>query len=188
MRDIDRAVNAIAALDLNGANKRLAAYWLSRWQGDKPPSRERFDMKQVWEFSPALMILAIRKDEIMRCVSAGAFTKLALGYDLVGEDVLSLTSAAEREERLAFCWQIVLGAVTVFYRAYESAGHAKGLAQGTSLPFCDVDADGTRYFAMHSNWRPVGNEWTLGNVSADVQMPPRRMIVSFKQRPVEAAA
>lgn len=188
MRDIDRALDALAALQLNGANKRLAAHWLSRWHGDKPPTRERFAMKKVWEFDPAIAIFEVRKGESVRCVASGSFHKLALGYELAGEDVLSLTAAGAREQRLAACWEIVEGAVSVSWRTYKSVDGSFGLAQCTTLPLSDMGADGARLFLKHSNWRPVASDWTPGNVEADANRSPKRLLVSFKQPPVEAAA
>ena len=174
----ERAQKALAGLDLIGANTQVAAYWLSRWQGDAPPARKDFDAAKDWEFTPAIALFAIRKDEDFRCIGAGAFHRLALGYDLVGESVLSITSAAEREERLAWCWEIVEGAVTVSYRRYRATQSA--LAQCMSLPFSDIDPDGTRYFLMHTNWRPADGDWISGRVQADAQAPPERLLYSFK--------
>ncbi len=189
MLAFERAFQAVAALGLNGANKQLAAHWLSRWRGDAPPTRASFKMDEVWEHSPAIALFKIVKDESVRCLSAGSFHKLALGYDMTGEDILSITSADERERRMAWCWEIAQGAVTVSYRRYETAGQSTGLAQGMSLPFSDRDADGARYFLMHSNWRPVGSEWVIGNVQADAQTPPERRIISFRgERALDTAA
>jgi hypothetical protein len=172
MRNRDRAFNALAALGLNGANKQVAAHWLSRWQDDEPPLLEDFGLRDIWEFNPAIAIFEIRKSESILCVSAGSFHRLALGYDMKGEDLLSLTAAAEREARLAWCWEIVTGAVTVSYRPYKSRSNPKATAQCMSLPFCDTGRDGERCFLMHTNWRPEGSDWVAGNVQADARTPP----------------
>ncbi|HEX4301638.1 MAG TPA: hypothetical protein VHZ78_02510 [Rhizomicrobium sp.] len=189
MLAFERAFQAVAALGLNGANKQLAAHWLSRWRNDAPPTRESFRIDEAWEYSPAIAIFKVQKGQSVLCLSAGSFHQLALGYDVAGNDILSITSADERERRMAWCWEIVLGAATVSWRQYETAGQSKGLAQGMSLPFSDRVADGARYFLMHSNWRPVGGEWVPGTVQADAQTPPQRRIISFHApRALEVAA
>lgn len=187
MRDCERAANAVAALDLKGPNKDVAAYWLSRWRDDKPPYRGDFDQAQIGRHSPAIAIFEIRKGESIPCISAGAFYRLALGYDLTGQDLLSITDAVEREDRLDWCWRIVEGAVTVSYRTFKSEGRGAANAQGVSLPFRDIEDDGARYFLMHTNWRPVGDDWIDGSVTADAQTPDVRRIISFLQAAVGVA-
>jgi hypothetical protein len=181
MRDFERAANAIARLDLKGPNKEVAAHWLSRWRDDKPPLRRNFDATQIARHGPAIAIFEIKRGEAIPCIAAGAFCRLALGYDLTGHDLLSVTDLAERDARLAWCWQLVQGAVTVSYRSFKSEGRSAANAQGVSLPFSDIKADGSRYFLMHTNWRPVGDDWIDGHVTADAPVPVSRQIISFMQ-------
>jgi hypothetical protein len=79
-----------------------------------------------------------------------------------------------------YWWNVVEGAVCVTYREFTSAEGASGLAQGIGLPFSDRKADGSRYFIMHTNWRPVGTDWIEGNVQVDFHSPPKRQMISFK--------
>ena len=84
--------------------------------------------------------------------------------------------------RLEYWWNIVEGAVCVTYRHFTSAEGPGGLAQGVGLPFSDKKNDGSRYFLMHTNWRPVGTDWVLGNVQVNIHSPPKRQVISYQDR------
>ena len=179
MEVFTRAAAAVEALALKGANIDVAAHWLSSWHGDRPPSSGGFDTQPIWRHTAALAVFEVREDTSLTCISAGAYYRMALGYDLVGQDVLSITTVPVRAERLRWCWNIVEGAVTVSQRAYNSKEHGHVIAQGVSLPFSDRRLDGSGRFLMHINWRPVGTDWIEGQVAADAQPPEDRRLISY---------
>ena len=87
-------------------------------------------------------------------MAAGSYYERVLGFDLTGQDILILTPAALREERLARAWHIVQGAVTVSQRPYQLSTGGTLMVEEIALPFGDTLADKTRYFLMHNDWRP----------------------------------
>jgi hypothetical protein len=178
--DYLRAREAVAALKLNGANREIAEHWLSRWRNDKPPKRSSFNIDAIWRHKPALMICQIIQRKLLRCLSGGAVMRVALGYDISNADLLALTPVGERDMRLDYWWNVVEGAVSVTYRQFTSAEGPSGLAQGIGLPFSDHKVDGSRFFLMHTNWRPAGTDWIEGNVQVDIHSPPQRQMISFK--------
>jgi hypothetical protein len=178
--DYARACEAVAELKQNGATREVAEHWLSRWRKDKPPKRNDFDIDAIWQHKPALMICRIIQGKTLHCLSGGAVIRVALGYDISDTDLLALTPMGERDMRMDYWWNVVEGAVSVIYRQFMSAERTGGLAQGVGLPFSDQKPDGTRYFLMHTNWRPVGTDWIEGNVQVDFHSAPKRQIISFK--------
>jgi hypothetical protein len=127
-----------------------------------------------------MMYVEIREDKSLRCIQGGAFIRLALGFDIKGQDLLALSPVGERDARMAYWWQVVEGAVSVTYREFKSKEGPSGFAQGIGLPFSDRRPDGSRYFLMHTNWRPVGTDWIDGNVRADIQTTSARQMIAFK--------
>lgn len=177
--DIEAARAALAGLRLSGINVDVAQRWVALWQDGAPPSISRFDAHMSRSLMPAIMIFEIRRGMSVACLRAGAYNRLALGFDMTGQSLLSLTNNVDREDRLDWCWKIVEGAATVSYRAFKPQQSAAIYAQGLSLPFSDRPPDGRRYFFTHSNWRPNGGDWIEGSVSTDLQTPRQRAMRSF---------
>ena len=184
--DYVRARDAVASLKLNGANQALAQSWLSHWRGGRAPSWRGFRQVIGLEYKTAAMFCRIVQDKSLHCVHGGAIIRVALGFDISDQDLLSLTAVGERDARLAYWWQVVEGAVSVTYRQFTSKEGSSGLAQGVALPFSDRGTDGSRYFLMHTNWRPVGTDWIEGHTKVEYQNTSERRLVSFLD-PGEAA-
>jgi hypothetical protein len=185
--DIGAARTALGGLRLNGANVDVAERWLALWQDGAPPTLARFDAQFSPSLAPAIMIFEIRRDTSLVCLRAGEYNRLALGFDMTGQSLLSLTNNVDREDRLDWCWKIVEGAATVSYRAFKPQTGAIIYAQGLSLPLSDRLPGGQRYFFSHSNWRPTGNDWIEGSVNADLQTPRQRAMRSFAAVSEDAA-
>ncbi len=177
--DYARARDAIASLKLNGANQALAQSWLSAWRDGRPPSWRGFQQGIALEYKPAAMFCRIVQGRSLRCVAGGAILRVALGFDITDQDLLSLTPVGERDARLGYWWQLVEGAVSVTYRQFTSKEGSSGMAQGVALPFSDKRPDGSRYFLMHTNWRPVGADWIEGNVEVEYQKTSERRLISY---------
>jgi hypothetical protein len=178
--DYVRARDAIVSLNLNGANRALAEIWLARWHNGEPPKMRSFRAVIGLEYKPAVMLCQITQGQSLHCISGGAIMRVALGYDISNRDLLALTPVGERDMRLDYWWNVVEGAVSVTYRQFTSVEGHSGLAQGIGLPFSDRKVDGSRYFIMHTNWRPVGTDWIEGNVRVNIHSPPQRQTISFK--------
>ena len=96
--------------------------------------------------------------------------------------VVSLGSAGSRRLARTEVYQ----AVSVTYRRFTSKEGPSRLAQGVSLPLSDTQTGDSRFFLMHTNWRPVGTDWIAGNVEVDYQNTCERRMVSFKAAVPEA--
>jgi hypothetical protein len=116
------------------ANLESRHRWLQLWQGGVPPSLAGFDAHPLPSRAPAIAVFEIREDTSLNCVRAGDYCRLAIGFDLTGQNVLAVTNTVNRDARLAWCWKIVEGAATVSYRAFKSAGGGVVHARGMSLP------------------------------------------------------
>jgi hypothetical protein len=133
------------------------------------------------QYKPATIYCQVAQGKYLHCISGGAFIRIALGFDISHQDLLALTPRGERETRLSYWWQVVQGAVSVTYRQFTSKDGQSGLVQGVALPFSDEKPDGSRYFLMHTNWRPVGTDWVGGNVKVDFQNTSERRMAKFRE-------
>jgi hypothetical protein len=176
---IDRARAAIRSLNYHGANLELAEYWLSCWRDDAPPRMQTFWEREPIHLKPTTMFCRTRQGSELHCLWAGPMIRLALGFSISGHDLLQLIPAAGREAQLQNAWKIVEGSVSVLYRDFTSVNGVNRATQGIALPFSDRDDDSTGYFLMHTNWKPVGDDWILGNVQVDLKTPYGRKTVSF---------
>jgi hypothetical protein len=146
-----------------------------------------FRAEAIWQHKPAMMFCRVAKDKSLTCVRGGALLRVALGFDITNRDLLSLVPESQRTARLDWAWAISEGAVTVLYRQFKSKDGHEGLAQGIALPFSGEDTEGGRFFLMHTNWRPVGAEWIIGNVDVDLKDPSQRRMIRFVTQPAELA-
>jgi hypothetical protein len=178
-KDYARACEAVTALKLTGTNKEFAAYWLSRWRNNSAPKMNSFILHRDSQYAPATGVMEVRQNQSLRCIRGGAFIKLALGFDLTNQDILAMTAEGDRAARLAWAWQIAKGAVAVARRPFQTRGGLGGSVQIVFLPFSDEKSDGSRYFQMHTNWRPEHADWIEGSVTVDLQSLAERNIISF---------
>src|ERR1700761_3914522 len=163
----------------------VALHWLGAWRNGLPPRRRSFDLDALWQYKPAMMLCRVVKDKSLTCVHGGAFLRVALGYDISGRNLLALFPEDKRAGELERAWAIAEGAISVRYRKFASKDGQEGLAQGIALPFSGQDAAGGRHFLMHTNWRPVGTDWIMGNVDVDIHNPTDRRMISFMTEPAQ---
>ena len=173
------ASDAINALNYHGANLDVARHWLTCWRRGQPPRMRAYSAGEIWQHKPAMMICRVVRDKSFTCVKGGALLRVALGYDVTNKDLLSLAPEDQRAARLDWAWAITEGAITVLYRRFASKDGHEGLAQGIALPFSGEDTNGSRHLLLHTNWRPVGTDWIIGNVDVDVQNTTDRRMISF---------
>jgi hypothetical protein len=138
-----------------------------------------YTAREIWQHKPAMMICRVVRDKSFTCVRGGALLRVALGYDVTNKDLLSLVPEDQRAARLDWAWAITEGAITVLYRRFASKEGHDGLTQGIALPFSGEDTNGSRHLLLHTNWRPVGTDWIIGNVDVDLQNTSDRRMISF---------
>lgn len=170
LSDRRTAFKAVAALRLNDGNKDAARCWLSSWNIGKPPTRERFFRNCDWRLEPAIAIFEVRREQSVRCIQSGLNFRLALGFDLAGQDARSLTPAAHRGARLANAWAIGEGLIMTGNRKFRNKVGGETKADEIYLPLSDRPSDDVRTYLMHSDWRPASEDWTEGRVSTDLDL------------------
>ena len=152
--DKARARAAIESLELDEANLSVANYWLSLWNEDGPPTRERFDPRSVVEHLPAIAMFEVMPDGPVICRLAGTFVQIALSHELTGHDLLEFTPEEEREQRIRQTRMIVDGSISFALRRFRGTFGAAVAVGEIALPFDGVTEAGGRRYLFHSAWRP----------------------------------
>ena len=149
-----RAAEAFEAFDLKGTNAAVAAYWLSLWDGDKPPSRSAFNPARIRDFLPAIALMQVQENKDTVCRLAGGVIDLAFGAPMRGVNVLTLVDAEERKLRSERLCAVVAGHVGISHTRYETPDHVAAIAETIQLPFFGTMEDGSCQYLTHTNWRP----------------------------------
>jgi len=173
-----RAVSAIESLGLSELNLRFACYWLSLWQGEQPPTRDRFAPSDVRELLPGVALVEIRSNLDPICRLSGTAIDVAVGRPITGANLLEFVSGedkAVRQNRLA---TIVKGSVSLSRTSYEQAGVAK-LIETVQLPFYGKTEDGSHLYIAHTNWRPSDGFAVPPKPSDPLGFPDSFRLVSF---------
>ncbi len=142
-----------------------------------------FHTGEIWHHKPAMVFCRVVKGESLTCIHAGALLRVALGFDASNRDLLALVPEEQHAERLDWAWRITEGACAVQFRQFTSHDGHSGMAQGIALPFSGEDDKGARRFLMHTNWRPVGTDWIIGNVEVELKTTTDRRMISYLEEP-----
>jgi two-component system response regulator FixJ len=154
------AHKAIGALGFAGIDLLIAEYWLSLWQGDNPPRLSKFDATKVREAIPGLSFFEVAMNGQVICRSAGPAYKFFFGYDITGQDWISLTPPNERTLRTERIQAIVNGAICSGQRRAPDRLPDQQWFTDITLPFA-AESNGVRHFLVHANWRPNESELRL---------------------------
>lgn len=164
------ASGAVSALRLTGTSRDLAARWLSLWSDKRPPSRTLFYERCDRRFIPAIAFFEVRRGQSIRCLYAGSYFRLALGFELSGQDVLALTPAGDRQTRLERAWKIGDGAILIGRRNFRTHSANNTRADELYLPLSDASGPDKRTYLMHTGWRPSGEDWIQGSVATNLEL------------------
>lgn len=157
--DRARALAALEAFNLKGANAEVAAYWLSLWDGSRAPCRSAFNPNHVRDLLPAIALTQVQADGDVVCRLSGRIIDTALGFPLQGRSMLSLVEGDERVVRSRRLHAVVDGHIGLSHTRFETVDHETGVAETIQLPFAGAMEDGARLFLSHTNWRPGGTEY-----------------------------
>ena len=149
----DLAIQAFERLGLTGANRRLAVYWLSLWDGDQMPTRAQFQPGAVRDLLPGIGIFAVNPGVSTHCRLAGTELTRAIGRDLTGLSWQAYTPPDEWKLRLDRNSEIAKGSVGIGIRFTQDRNGETERAIELQLPFADVAEDGTRQILFHLDWR-----------------------------------
>jgi hypothetical protein len=148
------AEQALDSLCFNAKNAALARYWLSLWDGDKPPTRGALNPARMKELLPGIAILDYRGDEAVRCRLAGSAIVMGLGVEVTGRDIVALTPPEFRKARLERYARVVEGAISRRHQRYQTRAGAAVLVEDIQLPLSGTAEDGSRTILYHADWRP----------------------------------
>jgi len=155
------AKRAIDSFDLSPINRQVASYWLSLWNEDRPPRRADFDLEWLADAAAGIAVFAVIPARGVTCRFAGAAYKFRFGFDIQGKDWIALARTEERAARLERYTAIVLGAVGTSRQCDPNReGETRQFAD-VVLPFSNLEEDGTRFYLLHSDWRPLPQELRL---------------------------
>jgi hypothetical protein len=163
----DLAINAFAKLPLSASNTKLAQYWLSLWDGDRPPHRAQLSPARMKDLLPGIGIFEVRAGESSRCRLAGTAIQRALNREIAGLDWRAYTPHDQHAKRLERNSIIAKGAVGIGTRSNSNPEGAR-VSQELQLPFADQTEDGARLILFHLDWRP---ESTLSGVTSIAPVP-----------------
>jgi hypothetical protein len=149
------AEGVLEALAFNAKNATLARYWLSLWDGDKPPTRGALNPAHMKEMLPGIAIMDCRPDESLRCRLAGSAIVAGLGVEVTGRDLVALTPQPFRKARLDRASQVVGGAISRRHQQYQSRAQGQVLVEDIYLPLSGIAEDGNRSILFHADWRPA---------------------------------
>ncbi|HXC57631.1 MAG TPA: PAS domain-containing protein [Rhizomicrobium sp.] len=164
MREWDRAkaIAAFEAFQLSGTNAALAVYWLSLWDGNRPPRRGDFNPARVRDLLPAIALTEVRSNDDPVCRLSGRYIDMALGAPMRGVNMLTLAGGAEqRTLRRARLCALVDGGVALAKTHYRTEAHVTAVAETIQLPFHGMLEDGSRQILMHTNWRPAPADYRV---------------------------
>ena len=149
----DRAIQAFEKLGLTGANRRLAVYWLSLWNGDNLPMRAQFRPGAMRDLLPGIGIFAVKPGVATHCRLAGTELTRAIGRDVTGLSWQAYTPPDEWKLRLDRNSEIAKGSVGIGIRHTQDRHGQPERAIELQLPFADEAEDGTRQILFHLDWR-----------------------------------
>ncbi len=155
----DAVSQRLTALGLSSVNRRLTDYWLSLRRQGALPAFSALDLAVLSGELRYCSLVEVTPGKSLRIRIAGLVLRLALGDDVAGKDLLALTPAPQRAQRLTRYSAVATGAIGVG-RRNVSRPHGGALQiEGMMLPFSDVGAGDMRLVLVHPDWRPEGEEW-----------------------------
>lgn len=177
------ALTTLERMGLTGSNLAVAQYWLSLWQGDRPPTRSAFNPARIAKRLPAVALIQVREGETAVFKLAGHWFRLATGIELTGKNMLALTPKLEQAERIRNTAAIVQGAIFCATRPFLRDDGAFDMVQEICLPFADRAEDGTRRYLLHSDWQPQGDSHRISGLPrTDTSIPKTRVIEPIRHR------
>ncbi len=148
----------------NAKNTALARYWLSLWDGDKPPARGDLNPARMKQMLPGIAIFDCRPDERLHCRLAGSAIVAGLGVDVTGKDIVALTPTPFRKARLERSSQVVRGAISRRHQRYQTRVGGAVLVEDIHLPLSGIAEDGSRSILFHADWRPTTLDRRQGEI------------------------
>lgn len=148
------AVEAVEAMSLSAANRRLAHYWLSLWKSDEPPLRGDILPSKIKDLLAGIAIIDLRADGTACCRLAGSSICMAIGMDITGKDILALTPEQFRAERRARYEAVTAGAISRNVKRLMTRFNQPVLVEDIQLPLSGATDGSVGQILYHGDWRP----------------------------------
>lgn len=146
------AEDAVERLNLGAANRLLAGYWLSLWQGNALPRREQFDPSLVKPLLPNLMLFDVVPENKVTVQLAGSDVKRITGQDFNGVDWVGWVPVRYRGMRMRNLTAVARGAVMTCHRRMQMTVGNDRFNEELVLPFA-INDDGLCPVVAHPDWR-----------------------------------
>ncbi|HEY4941236.1 MAG TPA: PAS domain-containing protein [Rhizomicrobium sp.] len=154
MRGITKAAaeDVIERFSLGAANRLLAGYWLSLWQGDDPPRYERFNSAGLSDLVPNLMLFDVLPERHVTIRKAGIDLCRILNEDLDGTDWVKRAPMRSHRLYMRNFSTVARGAAIIGRRRISMASGGPRFNEELVLPFAPR-ADGTCPVIGHVDWK-----------------------------------
>lgn len=129
------AENIIAGLGLEPSNRTFADHWLSLWDGDGLPPRERFSPAKLKSYLPGILLFNVVPDRGVTVRLAGTGYRYVMQKDPTGTDWIAAAPENHRAARLNAFSSIARGAVLVAHRRVAMLDGGDFISEEILLPF-----------------------------------------------------
>jgi hypothetical protein len=146
------AEDAIERMNLGAANRLLAGYWLSLWDGDALPRRERFDPARVSSLMSSLLLFDVVPDNEVTVRMAGSDVERLSGRDFNGCDWVAAAPTRLRGMRVRNLTAVARGAVLSARRRMRMSIGSDRFNEELVLPFAAND-DGLCPVVAYADWQ-----------------------------------
>lgn len=148
----DAAEQAIETLSLGEKNRAFVGYWLSLWQGDALPERERFDLMQLKALAPGMMMFDVLPQNRVAVAQAGIDVCRAVGEPLDGIDWVARSVIRNRGVRMRNFSGVAEGSLLVCRRTFRLTTGRLCANEELILPFA-TRPDGTTPVMAYTDWK-----------------------------------
>lgn len=179
------AADAVEAMGFSAANRKLARYWLSGWNGDEPPMRNAILPSKIKDLLAGIAIIELRHDGTAYCRLAGSAICMGLGIDITGKDVLALMPPEFRAERRTRYERVVAGAISRNVKRILNRFNQTILVEDIQLPLSG-GADGSQII-YHADWRPQTMDRSAPEILRGLGTAEDETVSIVRQAPIRAA-
>jgi hypothetical protein len=146
------AEDAVERLSPGEANRLLAGYWLSLWQGDELPRVEAFDMAVVKPLLPHLLMVDVVPENSASIRVAGPGIEAVTGANLNGINWIAWAPTRLRNMRMRNLTAVARGGIMVCRRKMTMTIGKDHHNEELVLPFA-INGDGMCTVMVYADWR-----------------------------------
>jgi len=141
------------SLELEPANRAVVEVWLSLWDGDGLPSRDKLSPFKFKAFLPDILVFDVVPDRSVTVRLAGTRFLTILGTELTGMDWIASAPPDYRAERLEIISDIARGGIGIGHRRIDMTLGESYVCQEVMLPFAPSTEGAASQVVTHVNWQ-----------------------------------